>query len=227
MYYIVIDMSESSRTKFQQIDDALAAWELAGAVGTPPELVLFRDPRHGVTATMDPFSQWRFGVVAWLSNVGRVGEQGHLANVRLSERLKLETVAHALGGQILRACGAQTERVGPADNPDDEGIIRVVERVDGFAVPWDPHKVIGAKTRHEEGAQRSADEVAAAYDLLRLEPSERAALTAQLGLIDIIAPGLDRARELSRGGRQIMSEVIDDMAYRLGMFTEAQLRPMV
>jgi hypothetical protein len=206
-------MSVEHLTKFQGIERKLDEWEIGGRIGAPPEYVLFRSPKHGVTAAIDPFATWRFGVVAWLSKVGVAGEHGHLAKVHPSERAKLALVAHFIGGKILEACGAQTTVIGSEHEPEG-GIMRVVERVDGFAVPEDPHMVLGATQRGAQYPRPSELEQLEAFGALGLSYEEDRALGLQLTAIDVVAPLLDNTGLLIRSPGEAL-QLVDQVTARL------------
>lgn len=166
----------------------LAKWRNDGEVGPPPERDIYTSDRHGISAFLDPFTPYRIGAVVFSHTVAPEGETAHLADMAHSQRALFGHVVHAVGGRLLAATRGEESLV--VIDPD-LGEQRVLERVDGFAIPRQGHVRMGIGYRHEPERSNPTEkdlDVALELTAIRGDEAERldAILDAQALISDII-----------------------------------------
>lgn len=174
-------IQEGKLTVFQRAELAVGQFD---DKGQPKERPVYQNKRHGVSALLDPFSPLLHGVVVY-PHGATAGEAAHFSALPYSERAIVGLVAHAVGKKLLAIAGVE----GPESGPES---LRVLERVDGFAVPDHAHVVLGIAARGAEPRSRpTPDQLNESWAKLGLDEGESAILDRQLDCQAALGPILD------------------------------------
>ena len=163
---------------WRKLDEYDAAPE---ASDVPPAYVLYRNRRFGVMALADAFPKFPHQVVI-TPREGCYGQKTSVYDMAPSRRLQLELVAQAIGKKLLSNAPEQ----------------RVIEHVEGYAVPDHPHIVMFSAERNQgvklygKAEPASADTLEATRCLLQIDGDEAAELDSRLQTVEDITLLLDK-----------------------------------